>query len=124
MLALKGLRFYKQRFVSEWGILGVKPVEHDFLNSIESEDELWDEEEQPIPTDDDMQTIRNDIQAAIQEKSIKLLSDLEQLDCSYKERRSMITALQSRLEMMTTKLGDASLDTLNRFHEQLEDLHV
>ena len=45
VVALKGLRFYKQRFIPEWEIVRTRAVDSDFLNCAHSDDEpFWEED--------------------------------------------------------------------------------
>lgn len=70
VISLKGLRFYKQRFIPEWEIVNLKQVEDDFINSIQSDEEnTWEDElvEDNVVPEPDEETL-NQISEAILNK--------------------------------------------------------
>jgi len=95
LLAVKGLRFFKQRFVAEWEIAAVKSLGDDLVNSFvedEDEDASADEEaaslaEEVLPAEDDLASIGAHLQETIEarlaplqrevSRLLKLRSDLE-----------------------------------------------
>lgn len=95
LLRVKGLRFFKQRFVAEWELVAVKRLGDDLVSSFvedeeedESPDDLVGEGESAMPTEDDLASISAHLQEAIEarlaplqrevQRLLKLRSELEQ----------------------------------------------
>jgi hypothetical protein len=61
VICLKGVRFYKQRFIPEWELTTADLMERDFLNSLQSDEEesSWEAEmiEENIVPEPDIETL-------------------------------------------------------------------
>jgi hypothetical protein len=76
LLSIRGLRFYKQRFVAEWELCGVKRLETDFVSSYDDGDSSDDELFGDVGgnngvvevTAEDLQTIASDLVARVEGK--------------------------------------------------------
>jgi hypothetical protein len=75
--SLKGVRFYKQRFIPEWEIISAKRLDEDFLNSIVEEEDIWEEhledDEPPEPDAEEICSIVNSLEhkLAIETRTIE-----------------------------------------------------
>jgi hypothetical protein len=122
VIGLKGLRFYKQRFIPEWEVVSLKSVDSDFLNSLDSDSEgSWDQDvyETPVPEPDDEQLnqIRDNIQTKLEneistrhremERLTTELSRLGELNSEFHENKNNISGL------------DRISDVLDRLSENL-----
>lgn len=63
LLRIQGLRFYKQRFVAEWELCGIRKLENDFVNSYDDSDEdaLFDDMGDVDVHDEDIDTITHEL---------------------------------------------------------------
>jgi hypothetical protein len=65
LLSVRGLRFYKQRFVAEWELCGVKRLETDFVSSYDDgdsdEEEIFGGAAGVEVTDEDLQAVTTDL---------------------------------------------------------------
>jgi hypothetical protein len=119
IIALKGLRFYKQRFIPEWEIVNIKPVEDDFLNSLESDDDPWQEEliedeVIPEPTNEELQIISDTLIEKIHKYLRQYSSDINSLQ----EKTSLLETLLTKL---TENKHDVSV--LDEISDQVEKLY-
>jgi len=118
VVSLKGLRFYKQRFIPEWELIAAQPIENDFLNSIDSDEDNWEDEmlEQDIVPEPDAEQVQI-IFEALHQKISSQANMLEQT----------ISQLQSKLDAVTkicNKMDDAkfNLSVLNSIEVEYESL--
>lgn len=114
-IALKGLRFYKQRFIAEWNILSSKSVDADFLNSIESDEEVWEETEpeEIQPSQEELDAITADLSERIAKLEFDIKSAIDPLH----KRLVSLAGLKNNLE-----LGGNDLKALDQITEELEHL--
>ncbi len=110
LLRVKGLRFFKQRFVAEWELVAVKRLGDDLVSSfLDDEDssqegELEEEGESAMPTEDDLAGISAHLQATIEARLAPLQNEVERL-----------LKLRSELEQHTK-----SVAVLDRIAEDLD----
>jgi hypothetical protein len=87
LLRVKGLRFFKQRFVAEWELLAVKRLGDDLVSSFmedeeddqSSHDELEGDGESVMPTDDDLASISTHLQEQIEARLAPLQREVTRL---------------------------------------------
>ncbi len=86
LLRVKGLRFFKQRFVAEWELVAVKRLGDDLVSSFveddeddSSHDELEADGESVMPTEDDLASISAHLQATIEARLAPLQSEVARL---------------------------------------------
>lgn len=121
VIALKGLRFYKQRFIPEWEIVNIKPVYDDFINSIQSDDEnnIWQEEIDendsylPEPDEEELTCIYNTLFNKM-EKKYKTLVKKQQ---KYTDLSEHISSLIERLE--SNKHNLSVLENIDNLFDEL-----
>ena len=115
VVGLKGLRFYKQRFIPEWEIVSVNSIDNDFLNSLESDsDGYWDQDEPVVPEPDDEQL--NQIYENIRIKIQKGMEYRQRNADKMKQEISQLSDLNSELEKSK---NDVSM--LDRISEMVEN---
>lgn len=119
VVTLKGLRFYKQRFIPEWELVTIQSVENDFLNSIDTDDENWEEElieENVIPEPDfeELAGIRDNLVKKIQrrrddieENYNRVHAELEQIQDQLRRVADLLAKLKEPI------LSSTVLDELN-----------
>jgi protein-tyrosine phosphatase len=119
VLGLKGLRFYKQRFIPEWEIVNIKPVENDFLNSIRSDsDDSWEEdmietESVPEPDAEEVRSITNALRARIQGR----------LDALTSEQAAVANKIEECVELLSKLNASAvAIPELDKISEYVENL--
>lgn len=129
LMNLKGLRFYKQRFIPEWEIRGVKPIGGDFLNSIESDDDgVWnDDDEIPCPNSDEIVAMYDNLQSIIDERVQKNEQELIQaeqvLAMAQKQHEMLSNELKSLQEtLFLTKGSSNALSSLEQIRDVLDEL--
>jgi hypothetical protein len=101
VVALKGLRFYKQRFIPEWEIVNMKRIDDDFLNSIKSDEddgEVWQDEnilDIPEPDEEELEDIYEELHnklddkfRIINKKYVKYASLVEEINCLLEKLKS------------------------------------
>lgn len=116
VVGLKGLRFYKQRFIPEWEIVNVQVVGEDFLNSLQSDEEpSWEDEEDvaPEPTAEELQAIYNNIRE-------KVDSTLLGLKEKYKSVKAKIHDLENILSELEN--NEKSIVVLDKLSERADNL--
>lgn len=106
ILAIYGLRFYKQRFVAEWEIGSVKLLENDFVGSYadNSDDDSDDDDGVDVATED-LNAIADDLLSRISIKMNSFDEKLQHLDAFYKQ-------LSDPLVVKTVKMLDNISDEL------------
>jgi len=119
LLSIRGLRFYKQRFVAEWELCGVKRLETDFVNSYdedESDEELiYGAADSGVVevTADDLHAISTDLIFRVKSKMGSIEGQIEPL------QKELI-----RLGGVLTQLGDSrvskTVPLLDKIAEDLE----
>jgi hypothetical protein len=107
VITLKGLRFYKQRFIPEWELVTIQPVENDFLNSIDTDDENWEDElieENVIPEPDyeELALIKDNLERKIELKRAEIEGNYNRIHAD--------------LELVGDKLRNID-DLLSKFHK-------
>lgn len=118
ILNFRGLRFYKQRFIPEWGIENVKSIDIDFLNSYNSDEENdWEQNSDVIETTD-IQPSLDDIKN-IQSEMIHKIQNRKQ------DINNQLSPLLHQLETLDKLLieldqTDISVQLLDKISEQIE----
>ncbi len=88
LLSIRGLRFYKQRFVAEWELCGVKRLESDFVNSYDDADsddddaifgEIGGTNGMVEITNEDLQAISEDLVAKVESRIEKVKLQIDPL---------------------------------------------
>lgn len=105
LLAINGLRFYKQRFVAEWEIGSVKLLENDFVGSYAADDSEEDDEDGVDVAAEDMNAIADDLLLRISTKMRSFDEKLRHLDAFHKQ-------LSDPLVVKTVKMLDNISDEL------------
>lgn len=123
VMTLRGVRFYKQRFVPEWELTSVERVENDFLNSLNTDEEtfLWEEDliEENVVPEPDIEEIKM-IRANISERVKKANEIIEHKLNKYSERKDIIMHILTRLEEipMSDVVGlDKLVEELDKFED-------
>ena len=103
VMDLKGLRFYKQRFIPEWEMVGVKHIDGDFMNSLQSEDEeTWqDDQDDDVPGPDDEEITA--IISGMDERLEGLLQKVRQEHAEIIEQKQIAEENVSRIENIFRK---------------------
>jgi len=106
LLSIRGLRFYKQRFVAEWELCGVKRLETDFVSS-------YDE------GDSDEDAIFGDIEG---NNGVVEVNDEDLQGIS----ADLVSRIESKIETINQQIGplQIELERLNEFREQLVNTRV
>lgn len=91
LLGIRGLRFYKQRFVAEWEICSVKLLENDFVGSFADDEDQYSCDGVDVATED-LEAVANDLLSRIVaemrliENKIKPMEEkLQNLDALHKQ---------------------------------------
>lgn len=126
IVSLKGLRFYKQRFIPEWEIVGAERLEEDFLNSIvEDDDDVWKEEDTveveslPEPTEEEMFQIVDGLRERISHDKNDLVSKYKSLKHLISQYKGLEDELDEFINSKSTKYY-----ILDEISEKLEQLNV
>ena len=109
VIGLKGLRFYKQRFIPEWEIVSTTVIDSDFMNSLDSDSEAcWEEDINnqntfPEPDDEEFNQIFHQIRSKITDHVNRLsqdrdilsikLEELDKLNAELEKCKNSISAL-------------------------------
>jgi hypothetical protein len=109
VVSLKGLRFYKQRFIPEWEIANLKRVDDDFLNSIKSDDEdIWQEDDIvegeddiPEPTEEELENIYETLYSKLDEKFHIINNKHIKYASLYEDINSLLEKLKSNKRDLT-----------------------
>lgn len=80
LLAIKGIRFFKQRFVAEWELRAVKRLPDDFVNSLLSdESEAEEVDDDVLPSKDILQSISAELLSKVETRMRPLEAELDRL---------------------------------------------
>lgn len=110
LLRMKGLRFYKQRFIPEWELSAAKHVQGNFLDTlIDDSDNPYDDTEVEV-VGEDMHAICNELLHKIKDKLKIINSQIEQS-----------LAEKQRLENGVKNLEDASIPKTIRLLDEIAD---
>jgi hypothetical protein len=120
IVALKGLRFYKQRFIPEWELINMKTVDDDFLNSLQNdEDDIWiddldsDEPILPEPDQEQIQLIFEDLKTKIDDKLDVVNNKVEKYNALLEELNALHEKLKSHKNNLAVLENiSADIDTL------------
>lgn len=101
VISLKGVRFYKQRFIPEWELTTADLMERDFLNSLQSDEEesSWEAEmiEENIVPEPDIETltmIHNDLSIRIHDFYNVISKKYEK----YAEKKNVVEELLQKVK--------------------------
>jgi hypothetical protein len=103
MVTLKGLRFYKQRFIPEWDMHFLKEIDTDFLNSLQVDDEnedIWIDNDEndlfvPEPDIEEIKTMYNTLYEKIETKYKQVSKKNEKYQRLHLEIISLLDKLKS-----------------------------
>lgn len=123
IMNLRGVRFYKQRFVPEWELTTVDLVENDFLNSLNTdedglqwEDELIEENVVPEPDIEEIEIMRDNISKRIK----KAYEFIEHKLNKYTDKKDYLQQMIQRLAELeiTDVVGlDKLVEEFDKFEE-------
>lgn len=123
VITLKGLRFYKQRFIPEWELVTIQPVENDFLNSIDTDDENWEDqliEDNVIPEPDyeELALIKDNLEQQIVLKKNDIEQIYNRIRAEMEETAEKLRHIDNlRSKLQNTNLSQSMLDELNNEFE-------
>lgn len=109
IVSLKGLRFYKQRFIPEWEILSAKKMGEDFLNSIVDEDEdpwqeaTFEEDVLPEPNEEEILQIVNGLKDRIHHEKNILVSEYKSLKTKISKYKELEEELNTFVDSKSTQ---------------------
>lgn len=116
VFGLKGLRFYKQRFIPEWEIVQASHVEGDFMNSIkdnDDEDDTWEDELVesgviPEPDQETLSQIYDTIHNRLKEHERTLASEKQMVEEKVERVRRLMTELSEHPQNISEldRIGD------------------
>lgn len=112
LLRMKGLRFYKQRFVSEWELSAAKQVQDNFLDTLidDDVDNTFEEAEEVEVLGEDMHAICNELLHKIKDKLERINLQIDQ---------SLIE--KQKLENGVRNLEDAGIPKTIRLLDEIAD---
>jgi hypothetical protein len=110
-VTLKSLRFFKQKFVLEWDLDEIEIQEQEVIANVEYDDS--EDEEIPMPDDEDMVEIRKDVKA----RCVTRIKDLEVHLSSLLKQKEELELLVESLD--TVRDYDEFLRTCERVDEVL-----
>lgn len=119
LLSIRGLRFYKQRFVAEWELCGVKRLETDFVNSYD--DESDEEVLYGGATENGVvEVTAEDLQAISTDLVVRVTSKIESIQGQIDPLQRELGRLQGILQQLTDPRVLKTVALLDKIAEDLE----